>query len=532
MIGLSRAGRAALVSLAATLTLGPAASGDAAPTDQPADVAGAWTEPFEEDGAAPTAVEAAVLGDGRVFYFDGSEARLLDLRSGTPQFAPTSPAGDVGDLTRSSLTALPDGRILLVGGNPLLFDPVAGSFSPAPTMRYGRRYPHVAIGPDGKATAFGGATELTGDTHAGRARRTETYHPERNAWEENYAGPESENGLPLQPRILLAPNGKFFYAAAGQMAGSAGQPPDDASTALFQFFDPRTKKWETSGVAPLGARSGASVVPLTLEPPYDRMTVVSFGGVLGPGAPGVPAIPFTTLTSIDANGNVTNRAAGDLNHPRWYPSGVVLPDGKVLAVGGADKDDRLTPGLGAPVRIPELYDPSTAKWGEVAPHQRDRGYHNSALLLPDMRVLLGGSDPGFEVWSPPYLFRGPRPQVARVQRGVGYQETFDISTPDAGLIESVVLLRTPSPDHANDSDQRALRLEFTRRGPDLLTATAPPSGAVAPPGTYYLVMNKKSLQGPIPSVARMVDVGRTDRAEAPQPYPDDPPAPAAPIGRR
>jgi hypothetical protein len=136
------------------------------------------------------------------------------------------------------------------------------------------------------------------------------------------------------------------------------------------------------------------------------------------------------------------------------------------------------------------------------------------------------------VWSPPYLFRGPRPQVARVQRGVGYRETFDISTPDAGLIESVVLLRTPSPDHANDSDQRALRLEFTRRGPDLLTATGPPSGAVAPPGTYYLVMNKKSLQGPIPSVARMVDVGRADPAGAPQPYPDDPPAPAAPIGRR
>jgi hypothetical protein len=31
---------------------------------------------------------------------------------------------------------------------------------------------------------------------------------------------------------------------------------------------------------------------------------------------------------------------------------------------------------------------------------------------------------------------------------------------------------------------------------------------VAPPGVYYLVINKRSLQGPIPSVARMLEVGR------------------------
>ena len=200
------------------------------------------------------------------------------------------------------------------------------------------------------------------------------------------------------------------------------------------------------------------------------------------------------------------------------------------------------------MKIPELYDPSQGTWTEVAEHTRDRGYHNSALLLPDMRVLLGGnsppaahdgganrdrggpfanndSDPSFEVWSPPYLFRGARPSVTGVQKGVGYRETFDVTTPDAGLIESVLLLRTPSPGHANDSDQRSLKLEFTRRGPNTLTATAPPSGNVAPPGSYYLVVNKRSLQGPIPSVARMVDVGRTDLSDAVQPFPDDAPAP-------
>jgi hypothetical protein len=56
-----------------------------------------------------------------------------------------------------------------------------------------------------------------------------------------------------------------------------------------------------------------------------------------------------------------------------------------------------------------------------------RGYHNVALLLKDGRVLIGGgrvySDdkegkyrigcerPELRLFSPPYLFRGPRPRI-------------------------------------------------------------------------------------------------------------------------
>jgi hypothetical protein len=530
MIGLSRAGCVALVTALTMGALAPARAtvGDGPdPGAAPEDLVGAWTGPFGREDAPPGALRAAVLGDGRVLYLIGNQPGLLDLRSGSPQFVPTAAPEEDADLSSPSLTVLADGRILLVGGTASrLFDPATGSFSSRAPLRHGRSYPQVAVGADGRPTVFGGAAAPR------RVRRTETYNPERNAWGENYAGGESESELPLEPRIVLAPDGRFFYAAAGQMGGPDGPAPDDPATALFQFFDTGTKKWKIAGAAPLGARSGAFVVPLTLQPPYDRMTIVTFGGVVGP-APALPASPLTTLTAIDADGAVSNQDSGRLRHARWHSSGVLLPDGKILAVGGADQDDALMPGLGRPVMIPELYDPSTGLWSEMAPHRTERGYHHSALLLPDMRVLVGGADPGFEVWSPPYLFRGPRPSVSRVQKGVGYRETFDINTPDAGLVESVLLLRTPSPEHANDSDQRALELEFSRRGPDLITATAPPSGAVAPPGPYYLVITRKSLQGPVPSVARIVRVGLTDRAEAPQPYPDDPPAPAAPApGRR
>lgn len=683
MVRRRRALGAGVVGISTLLILGAVAPGgpaEAAGRRGP-DTVGQWTLPFEEGGEAtprcrpsgdksaggsgvspendrtvckPSAVEAAVLGDGRVMYFNGlesqenakgpslfslapssrdSQARVLDLRSGAARWAvpaqargthqnpnikpghqsyddpagaagipgrpgdgfvgsawgsvggephdptssPDDPAPNDGDLFCADLTALPSGKILLAGGSDWynepsvldrnaghpadvgvaeieglrsasLFDPATNTFQAAAPMKFGRWYPHLVAGPDGNPTVFGGVTRLVRNSQLGNVRRTETYHADTNTWEENYSGPASETELPLVPRMVLTPDGRFFYPAVGQMWNPFGESVDEALTAFFQSFDPRTKTWTVSGLAPLGARSGAFVVPLTLEPPYDKMTLVTWGGTLGP-PPGswLPANPFTTLTTVDANGNVTSRNAGDLKHARWYSSGVLLPDGQILAVGGADKDDVIDPGTALPVNTPELYNPATSDWTEVAPHLRDRGYHNSALLLPDMRVLLGGNaplgahlgganqdqggpfinndnDPSFEIWSPPYLFRGPRPTVGRVQRGVNHGETFTVTTPDAGLIESVLLIRTPSPEHVADSDQRALRLEFTRSATNTLTVTAPPSGNVAPPGTYYLVVNKKSLQGPIPSVARMVDVGRTDLSEAPQPFPDDAPA--------
>ena len=541
------------MALAAALVVGAAAATGAAGAAGRGlpDAVGQWTPPFAEAPDAPAAAEAAVLPDGRVFYFTGTESpdnpappprrsglRLLDLRSGTPEW--TAPRdGGARDLFSSDVTTLPDGRLLLAGGprTAVLYDWRTDSVAAAASMKAERWYPALAVGADGDPTAFGGVGPVVGDRPPGPVRRTETYHRDSGAWRENDSGPASESGLPPDPRIVLAPNGQFFYAAAGDMgdpsAGAAGLATGP-SAALYQFFDPRTRKWEVSGPAPLGARSGAFVVPLTLEPPYEQMTLLTAGGTVA-ATPGAPASVAATLTTVDADGDVGAKPTGDLHHARWAASAVLLPDGQVLAAGGigGGDDDSGAPAPGAPVKTAELYDPTAGKWTAVAPPARGRGRHSSALLLPDMRVLVGGGDgdPSFEVWSPPYLFRGSRPVVKQVQRAVGYGESFDIVTPDADLVESVVLLRTPSPQHGTDSDQRALKLEFSRSSEHTLTATGPPSGRAAPPGIYYLVINRKSLQGPVPSVARMVFVGRTDVGEARQPFADDAPAPVWTAGR-
>ena len=201
------------------------------------------------------------------------------------------------------------------------------------------------------------------------------------------------------------------------------------------------------------ARDIPSSVMLPLKPPYDKGTVLVFGGSLGPSPGGYVAVPFSTLTTVDSAGHVTNEMTGNLNEARWSAAGMPLPDGTVLAMAGARNSHTETPGLDLAVHSSEIYDPATGKWTKVASSTRDRPYHYSATLLADGRVLLGGwapigtlfgphrsvggpfannnHDASFEVYSPPYLFRGPRPKISHVPAGVAWGETFRLDTPDA-----------------------------------------------------------------------------------------------------
>ena len=88
------------------------------------------------------------------------------------------------------------------------------------------------------------------------------------------------------------------------------------------------------------------------------------------------------------------------------------------------------------------------------------------------------------------------------QGAVGYGATFEVTTPDAAQIASVVLVRPGAATHAFDMEQRLVGLSYTV-GNGVLTVTAPPNGNIAPPGYYMLfVLNAAGT----PSVARFVHV--------------------------
>ena len=79
-----------------------------------------------------------------------------------------------------------------------------------------------------------------------------------------------------------------------------------------------------------------------------------------------------------------------------------------------------------------------------------------------------------------------RPAIGWAPGAVGWGESFHVQTSQADRIRRVALIRTGSVTHAWNGDQRFVGCTFQRQG-DWLQVKAPPTMALAPPGSYLLV---------------------------------------------
>ncbi len=86
-----------------------------------------------------------------------------------------------------------------------------------------------------------------------------------------------------------------------------------------------------------------------------------------------------------------------------------------------------------------------------------------------MLVAGGGQAPGGrstnqlngEIYSPPYLFKGPRPTITSAPTTFDWSGSFTVETPDAASIASVALIKTGAMTHAINMSQRFVPLNFT-----------------------------------------------------------------------
>ena len=146
----------------------------------------------------------------------------------------------------------------------------------------------------------------------------------------------------------------------------------------------------------------------------------------------------------------------------------------------------------------------------MATEPSPRTYHSTALLLPDGTVFAGGSDDPanrtvdlqYEIFSPPYLFKGARPTITAAPTALTYNQQFTITTPDAASITRVAMIRPSAVTHDNDFDQRYVDLAFTV-GSGQITATAPLNANNAPQGYYMLVIVNSSG---VPSVMPFLQI--------------------------
>ena len=113
-----------------------------------------------------------------------------------------------------------------------------------------------------------------------------------------------------------------------------------------------------------------------------------------------------------------------------------------------------------PVYAAELWDPATEQWTDARQQQLGipRVYHSSAVLLPDGRVLsMGGNgQTTSEIYSPPYLFKGTRPTItSALPQIVAYGQTFfvQVTSRRHAAITKVTMLRLSSVTHAFNMSQ-------------------------------------------------------------------------------
>ena len=474
----------------------------------------------------------------------------------------------------AALTFLPDGRVMTVGGTTYynepdlpgkygvvelqgskytrIYQPDTNSWARVGDMHWGRWYPTLVPLADGRPFVAGGVGKLMKPVYTdGRSPvdsmrnvvQTETFDPQSGQWVEN--PPSADKSLPLYPRLHLLPNGDVYYNAAGQVFNPFGQAYDEATWNLASAYDPSTQSWTDLGIPGMGTpapgfRGSTFSIMLPLKPDEDgRYHTASFltaGGILGPTPGTYVAITDGRVDTVDTDDmSLSSASTGSLNQPRWYGNGVLTPTGEVLVFSGASADEVVGPGTAIPVTTPELWNPETGTWSEVAPQSQKRTYHNTGALLPDGRIIIGGHDPistlyannrtlvpgvttpnetrnpTFEIYSPPYLFRGDRPVITKAPKRLDYGATFNVAMKgDTSDIESVVLMRRTAITHLVDGGQRSIELPVVARHGHTLTLAAPPRAAVAPAGPYMLFVNRRTEDGLVPSTsAPVVMTGRT-----------------------
>jgi galactose oxidase len=438
----------------------------------PPETTGRWSAPFPWPIIA---VHLNLLPNGKVLSWGEAGQPLI----WDPRLKSFTTASLGTELFCSGHAFLPDGRLLVTGGHFIdehglpdvnLFQPSTGRWISAPKMARGRWYPTATTLANGEVVTLAGR-----DINRSVVATPEVWTG--NGWR---ALTGARRFLAYYPRTFLAPDGRVFYAGERQ--------------ATSYLSTSRTGSWSDLGNRLYGTRDyGAAVM-------YEPGKVLYVGG----------GRTTNTAERIDLNQAAPVwRWTGSMAYARRHLNATILPTGQVLVTGGTGGSAHTDESRA--VHAAEIWNPSTGIWTVLASNSVIRGYHSTAVLLPSGEVLVAGSGDSHratdqrnaELFSPPYLFKGARPTITAAPSRVAYGTSFSVSTPQAGNITKVSLIRLGSTTHAFDMNQRFQWLSFTRRT-GALRISIPSNRNLTPPGHYLLfILNGNG----VPSAARIVNVG-------------------------
>jgi hypothetical protein len=433
------------------------------------------------------AIHMTLLPTGKVLTWedrtDNSSADIFDPATNTLTAVPFLAA----NLFCSGHAMLPDGRVFVAGGhggnphigipNSTFFDPNTQSWSSGPLMSVARWYSTVTSLPDGRMLVTAGEINCDGCN----ALIPEIYGPATNSWTQLT---NASQNFPYYPHMFVLPDGRVLATSSNRSA--------IASVAL----NLTTQTWSVVDPAVLDGGSAAMYLP---------GKIIKSGLGRDPDLAGVPTVATTYVLDMNQSAPAW-RQTSSMAFPRTEHNLTMLPDGTVLVTGGSRNSD--VANTAAAVLEAEVWSPATETWTVLAAMKTPRMYHSTALLLPDGRVLVAGGGRDFpevdqlsaEIYSPPYLFKGPPPAITSAPSGIQYATAFSVATPDSARIASVSLVRLGSVTHAFNENQRFVPITFQATSGGL-TVQAPANANLAPPGYYMLFI--VDTNG-VPSVATMV----------------------------
>ena len=267
------------------------------------------------------------------------------------------------------------------------------------------RYHHTAtLLPDGKVLIAGGL-----DIKGLGIGNGEVYNPSSDTW--------SMTG------VMIAPRGNYdsTLLADGRVLVVAGRRNELRNSGSIEAYDPSTNQWNWL-TADARTRRAHKIALL----PDGRILIsggvlhrsgigrpVDSSGAQGPGEGKIIPDKVET-TSVGLFDIVTGKTieAALLTHARKGHESLLLPDGRVLIIGGLTDETVDGPDIDS-LNSTEIYDLESDSWSLGAVMAQGRGLH-TATTLPDGKILVTGGvntarqplnsaelyDPTTDSWSP------------------------------------------------------------------------------------------------------------------------------------
>jgi hypothetical protein len=455
-------------------------------------------------------IHAALTPTGKILTFQGDftqggQQYLYNPATGAINQVPNAAA----DLFCAGQAVTADGRIMVIGGtatngglgikNITAFDSSSETWQDLAPMNRARWYATGTTLGDGRVLVTSGYDKASGDL----VQTPEIYDVPSNSWT---LMPSANQAQPVYPFQYQLPDGRVLWAGASEVATAT------------KVLDVGTQTWTTVDGRVIDGSSINNYAPNK----FIKAGSAADSGNSGPSS-------RTAFTLDMSQPNPTWQPTSNMAFPRSFVNLTSLPDGTVLATGGDTEKSGFNDANG--VLDAEQWNPATGAWKTMAKMTEVRLYHSVAILLPDGRVFVsgGGGDPGVpdhksaQIYSPPYLFKGPRPTISAAPSTVQYGASTFVATPDAAGITSVSLIRTGSATHSFDQNARAMSLPFTQTAGGL-NVQMPVDGNTAPPGYYMLsIVNGNG----VPSVRPWCGSRLRTRTRSPRRRPPTSRAPAA-----